>query len=470
MATERVVLEAPEKLRRKWRPVINCERDELKPVKESMPPVKAKHELLLATELEQTSQLVLEASQSGDVARFSPILIPMLRRITPSLLSTEIFGVQPLTTPTGLIYCLRAVYAGMDGANSVKRAVSQIIVLSSEGTNDGFTVGKDIASEDGVTAKIIFREANTLLVKITSNDGADRFAVSDKLDSASTYSAEETSIVSQTDNEALYKFVFKSYTGDPANVGLGRALGLSTADAELLSTDMKEIGVTVESTTATAVERKLKANFTVELVDDLLSQHGMDAYALFSEIGSEEIVVELNREAIDYINAKAMTNPDGTTTWNYATADGRWEIEKYQNLAAKVSRVSRDIAKTTRRGQGNFIIVDTTTLTALELSGRLDTTGVDPVGSSYVGMFNGYIKVFVDLFEENSQILMGYKGNSETDAGVFYSPYIPLKIVIVNNADSGQPRMFFRTRYALTDNPYGASNYFRKIEIENLPG
>lgn len=466
MAIERVVLESPETLRNKWKDVITCERKELKPVKENMPTVKAKHELLMATEFEQTNQLVLESTQSGDVARFSPILIPMIRRITPSLLSTEIFGVQPLTTPTGLIYCLRAVYGGT-GTDPVKRKNSQIVVLADAG--DKFNTGSDISNSTGVTGKVVYKEGNSLLVKITSDNGliseSNMFKVADEVDDASTFSAAETTVASQTMNEALYKFVFKYYTGSSAN-----KTGLSTEAAEMLGTDMKEIGVTVDSMMAVAVERKLKASFTVELVDDLLSQHGIDAYALFSEIGSEEIIVELNRECVDYIEAKAMQNPDGTSIWNYAQADGRWEIEKYQNLAAKISRVSRDIAKSTRRGQGNFMIVDTATLTALELSGRLDTTNVDPTISTFVGMFNGYIKVFVDLFQENSQIVMGYKGNSETDAGVFYSPYVPLKMIIVTNSDSGQPRMMFRTRYALTDNPFGAENYFRKIEIENLPG
>ena len=115
------------------------------------------------------------------------------------------------------------------------------------------------------------------------------------------------------------------------------------------------------------------------------------------------------------------------------------------------------------------MIVDTATLTALEMSGRLDTTGVDPVMSSFAGIFNGYIKVFVDLFQDNTQVIMGYKGLNETDAGVFYSPYIPLQITSGVTQEGDQPRLFFRMRYALTDNPFGAEAYFRKIEITNLP-
>jgi hypothetical protein len=116
------------------------------------------------------------------------------------------------------------------------------------------------------------------------------------------------------------------------------------------------------------------------------------------------------------------------------------------------------------------MIVDTSTLTALEMSGRLDTTNVDPLASAFVGMFNGYMKVFVDIQSDDTQIIMGYKGSSEVDAGVFYSPYVPLKITSGVTADSDQPRIFFRMRYALTDNPFGAENYFKKIEITNLPG
>ena len=449
-----IAFESTASLCEKWNDVITCENKAFDMVKDLMPKVRATQKPIVALQMEQLEKLVLasETTQSGDIAQFSPILIPMLRRITPSLMATEMFGVQPLSAPTGLIYCMRAVYAGT-GVNPVKRPNSQIVVLN-DATN--FTVGGKITTNGGVAGEVVYKEGNSLLVKITSNSGADRIAINDEVDNADPFSASETTVKSQTSNEALFKFVFKNYTGS-----------YTTAEGEVLTTDMKEIGVTVDQAQALAKSRKMKASFTKEMADDLQSQHGLDAVTLFTQIGSEEVILELNREMIDYADAKSVLG--GLSQWDYATADGRWEIEKYQNLAAKISRVSRDIAKSTRRGQGNWMIVDTTTLTALEMSGRLDTTGVDPVLTNFAGIFNGYIKVFVDLYQENTQIVMGYKGLNETDAGVFYSPYVPLMITSGKTDEGDQPRLFFRMRYAITDNPYGAEAYFRKIELVNLP-
>lgn len=450
-AEKTVKFESSEKLCSKWNDVITCEAEAFSFVKDSMPKVKANQKPILAMQLEQLEKLVLESTDAGDVAQFSPILIPMLRRITPALLGNEMFGVQPLSTPTGLIYCMRALYSG-DENTAIKFPTAQVVVLADA---TAFTEGGKISNSTGVVGDVFYKEGNALLVKITSSGDA-RFAPNDSVDNVDTYSAEETKVSSVTSNEALFKHVFKNWTGPKA-----------TAVAEKLGMDMHEVGIIIESATATAKERKLKSSFTREMAEDLQSQHGIDAVQLFTQVGSEEVITEMNREFVDYVDAKSVLG--GVSQWNYSSADGRWEVEKYQNLAAKISRTSRDIAKATRRGQGNFMIVDTATLTALEMSGRLDNVNTDPIGTAFVGMFNGYIKVFVDLFQENTQIIMGYKGANETDAGVFYSPYIPLKITQGVTQESDQPRLFFRTRYALTDNPFGAEKYFRKIEIQNLP-
>lgn len=447
-----ITFDSPEKLMKKWDKVITCEDKAFDFLRESMPKIKSSQKPILAMQLEQLEKLVLESTVSGDLEQFQPILIPMLRRIVPSLIGMEIFGVQPLNTPAGLIFALRAVYAGTE-ATAQKYATSQILIV---GSTTGFTVGGDITSSTGKTGTVAYIEGNKMLVKITSNSGADRFAIGDSLDNANPYSAEATTVVSQTANEALYKTIFTNWSGS-----------VTTAAGEVLGTDMKELGVTIEKTTASVRSRKMKSSYTREMAEDLQSCHGIDAVSLFTQIGSEEIIMELNREFIDLADAKAVIG--GTSTWNYAVADGRWEVEKYQNLAAKISRTSREIAKANRRGQGNFMIVDTSTLTALEMSGRLDTTNVDPLASAFVGMFNGYIKVFVDIQTDATQIVMGYKGNTEVDAGIFYSPYVPLKITQGVTQESDQPRIFFRMRYALTDNPFGAEHYFRKIEITNLP-
>lgn len=441
-------------LMKKWKPVLECQHEAFDGLKEYMPKLKSNHAGILSMQLEQLEKLVLEGTQSADVAQFQPILIPMLRRIVPSLIGMEIFGVQPLSTPSGLIFALRAIFSGTED-NPVKRNKSQILVVADAST---FTVGDWISTDadGGKNGKVRHIEGNKLLVEILSDDGADRFDLDEELDSAEVFAAVETTVVAQTSNEALYKTIFSNYSGS-----------VTTAVGEALGTDMKEIGVTVESTTAASRSRKLKSSYTREMAEDLQSCHGMDAVSLFTQIGSEEIIVELNREMIDLVDAKAVLG--GMSVWDYTVADGRWEVEKYQNLAAKISRTSREIARSTRRGQGNFMIVDTSTLTALEMSGRLDSSNVDPVGSAYVGMYNGYMKVFCDIFSDDTQILMGYKGSTEVDAGIFYSPYVPLRITQGSTQESDQPRIFFRMRYALTDNPYGASSYYRKIDIRNLP-
>jgi hypothetical protein len=454
MENKPITFDTPEKLSAKWNEIITCEAKEFDFLRDQMPKVKSNHKAILAMQLEQLEKLVLESTVSGDVAQFQPILIPMLRRIVPSLIGMEIFGVQPLNNATGLIFAMRAVYSGTEAAPQ-KYATSQIVVLADA---TAFDVGDSISNTgDAVVGEVVFKEGNKLLVKITSGDGSGRFAAGDEVDNAASFVAAETTVSTQTGNEALYKHIFSTWTGS-----------VTTAAGEVLGTNMKEIGVTIERTTATAKSRKMKSSYTREMAEDLQSSHGIDAVSLFTQIGSEEIIMELNREFIDYADAKAVLG--GTSTWNYSTADGRWEVEKYQNLAAKISRTSREIAKANRRGQGNFMIVDTSTLTALEMSGRLDTANVDPLSSAFVGMFNGYIKTFVDIQQDDTQIVMGYKGNNETDAGVFYSPYVPLKITQGVTQESDQPRIFFRMRYALTDNPFGAANYFKKIEISNLPG
>lgn len=451
-SNKEVRFESPEKLIKKWQTVIECKDEAFDSMRDEMPVVKCRHRHLMAMQLEQAKQLVIESTESGDISQFQPILIPMLRRIIPSLIGMEIFGVQPLSSPAGLIFAMRAVYTGSE-ATGLKRAASQILIVSDA---TPFAVGGDITNSTGVTGTVAYIEGKKLLVKITSNSGTDRFAAADLLDNANPYAAQAATVTSQTANEALYQNIFKSWTGS-----------MTTAEGEVLGTGMKEVGITIDKTTASVKSRKMKSSFTREMVEDMQSMHGLDAVSLFTQIGSEEIIMELNREFIDLVDAKAVLG--GTSTWNYSLADGRWEIEKYQNLAAKISRTSREIAKSTRRGQGNFMIVDTSTLTALELSGRLDTTNVDPLSNSFVGMFNGYMKVFVDIQRDNTEIIMGYKGTSEVDAGIFYSSYVPLRITQGVTQEGDQPRIFFRMRYALTENPFGAENFYRKIEITNLP-
>jgi len=439
-----------EKLVEKWLPAIEGKGKWEKVIAEA-PKVPSNHYGTVAMMLENTAKVVEKVLQektvSGDIAKYTPVLIPMIRRIAPALISNEIFGVQPLSGPSGLIFMLKAYYAGTTD-NPVKPSNSVALTLADA---SAFTEGGDITSEGGAKGKVIFKDGNNLLVKVT----AGTFALGEKVDNADPYSAEETTIASIYENEAIIQMLFPHYTG-----------AYDTADAEALSTDMKEIGFEIISKTVEAKSRKLKAKWSLELEEDLSAVHNLSAEQILSSLSSQEIANELNREFIADVDYYASQGSVGT--WDYSSADGRWEVEKYQNFIAKINRERKVIAKKSKRGQANWMIVSSDIASMLESSGRLNTTGVDPYNETFVGTLEG-MKVFVDIWADSNYVLLGYKGMDETDAGFFYAPYIPLKITKGMGEEDGQPRLFFRTRYGKAENPVGAKNYFSKIVVNNLP-
>ena len=392
---------------------------------------------------------LIESTQASAIGDYSPILIPMLRRVMPAMIGPQIFGHQPLNGPSGLIFALRATFQN-DSVNTLTRATSVILTVAS-GTN--FTVGGDITGDsdngnDGVGV-VRHKEGNNLLVEVVSGT----FVVANGVDNANPYSSDDTTISAVYENEALFNVIFSNYSGSYA-----------TATGEALSTNMKEVGFEIETSTATAKTRKLKAKWTNELEEDLRAVHNMNAEALLSTIASDEIVMEMNREFID----KVIANVGSTTAYNYTSADGRWELEKYQNLMTMIARVKRQVAVANKRGQATFAIVSPAVLSVLESSGKLDTNGVDPIQTVYAGKAMG-LSIFVDLYAASDSIYLGYKGSTEVDAGVFYSPYVPLQVRKGQGEEDAQPRTFFSTRYAVTDNPYGATNYYKEISVANLP-
>jgi hypothetical protein len=407
----------------------------------------------MAQLLENTEGLKDLSERTGvtqGVGNFSPILIPMLRRVMPSLIGMQIFGTQPMSGPTGLIFALRAVYQNTTD-NPVNRSNSVILTLADATLGSaGFAVGTDISSTgDAGQGTVRHIEGNNILVEI--NAGA--FAVADDVDNATNFVGAETTVAAVYDNEALYKIVFSNYTGTYA-----------TATGEDLSTDMKEVGFNIETDTVTAKTRKLKAKWTEELEQDLQAIHNMNAERLLSSIASDEITLEMNREFINYVAANAGV----TTNYDFTSVDGRWELEKYQNLMAMISRVKRDIAVQNRRGQGTFMIVSPAVLSAIETSGKLSTENVDPMNTSFAGKAMG-MDVYVDIYAEDDDIQMGYKGPTELDAGIFYCPYIPLQIRKGYGEEDGQPRTFFHTRYGVNFNVFGVENYYQTISVDNLP-
>jgi hypothetical protein len=437
------------KIIEKWLPVIEGSGD-WKDFVDGCPKILSKDYGTMAQILENLEKPMQEGTRAADSvgtagSEYKPILIPMSRRIMPALIGPQIFGTQPLSGPTGLVFALRAVYTG-DSVNEISRADSQILTVAAI---TDFTVGGDISGQSEGIGVIRHIEGNNLLVEYS-----EAFSTIDQnLDNASTYSEADTTLAAVYSNEALYNVIFSNYTGS-----------VTTAAAEALGTDMKEMGFEIESQSVTAKSRKLKAKWTNELEEDLRAVHSMDAESLLSGIASDEIIMEMNREFIGLVHSKATT----TTAFDFSAADGRWEMEKYQNMAAVIARTKRAMAITNRRGQATFMIVSGPVLGALEAMGKIDTDGVDPIANAFAGNALG-MKVFVDSFATDNTIYLGYKGPNEVDSGIFYCPYQPLQIRKGFGEEDGQPRTFFSTRYATMDSIWGASKFYEKITVANLP-
>lgn len=455
----------------KWAPILEG-TGKWKTFVSTCPKIAPGDHAIIAQLLENTEALK-ERTNAGDVGDFSPILIPMLRRVMPSLIGMQIFGTQPMSGPTGLIFALRAVFQN-DTDNPIDRTNSQILTLDDITLGvANYVPGTPITS---ATAEGVVRAANpvtnTILVELVTNN----FAVGDNVENVTPWAGPGTNVlVASTPasaglgNEALVHYMFPDYTGTNAGTGASPA-GIATDLGENLATDMKEIGFTIETDTVTATTRKLKAKWTLELEQDLMAIHNMNAERLLNSIASDEIVMEMNREFMDLVAATAGTN----TTWDYNVVvaggggDPRWELEGYQALVAHISRQKRNLAVTNKRGMANWAIVSTDVLSALEASGRLSQDNVDPVATSYAGKALG-MDIYVDLYSPVGVCHLGYKGPNEIDAGIYYCPYIPLQIQKGFGEEDGQPRTFFHTRYGIGNNTFGAGNYYHTINVDNLP-
>lgn len=431
----------------KWSPVIDGTTDEWKEFVSTCPKVSKKLRPIMAQMLENAANDLNEATNAASVGDYKPILIPMLRRIIPAQIGPRILGTWAMTAPQQQIFALRAVYQNST-ALPVTRANSVMITVASA---TGFTVGGDISGEASGVGVIRFIEGNNFLVQVTSGTFADGANV----DNTAIYAAAATTISAVYDNEALFQLVFKEYAGP-----------YTTANGEVLTTDMKEVGFKIDTSTITAETRKLKAKWTEELEDDLRAIHNLNAEQVLTTIATEEIDLELNQTIISKVRTAAIAG--GTVAWDYSSADGRWEIEKYQNLMAIFSRVKREIAVATRRGQATFMIVSPQVLAAFEHAGKLNTADVDPAVSTYCGKALG-MDIFCDIYATTNDVYMGYKGNSEMDAGIFFGTYKPITVRKGYGDTDGQPRSIFRSRVGFADTLLGTNNYYRRLTIANLP-
>jgi hypothetical protein len=372
------------------------------------------------------------ATSTGPVAGFDPILISLVRRSLPNLIAYDVCGVQPMTGPTGLIFAMRTMY------------------------------GTDRVPSTGVEA--FFNEANTQFAGANTHSA---LAVDVAANTAATFAA------------------------------LTTGTGMPTATAEDLT--FQEMGFSIEKVTVTAKTRALKAEYSLELAQDLKAVHGLDAETELSNILSSEILAEINREVVRTIYGIAKTGCQvGTTTAGTFDLDtdsnGRWMVEKVKGLAFQIEREANTIAKTTRRGKGNIMIVSSDVASALAMAGILDYQSalqgqvnltVDDTGNTFAGTLFGRIKVYIDPYAPVSSArefaVIGYKGANAYDSGMFYCPYVPLQMVRAVDTGNFQPKIGFKTRYGLVANPFAGGTsqgsgaltaqsnfYYRAFKISNL--
>jgi hypothetical protein len=375
------------------------------------------------------------STATGPVAGFDPILISLVRRSLPNLIAYDICGVQPMTGPTGLIFAMRTMY------------------------------GTDRVPSSGTEA--FYNEANTAWT--------------------GTGSHTSLSLAANTAFGGGNVFASTVTTGSARN----------TADAEDMT--FNEMGFSIEKVSVTAKTRALKAEYTMELAQDLKAVHGLDAETELANILSTEILAEINREVVRTVYSTAKVGAQvGTTTAGTFDLDtdsnGRWMVEKIKGLAFQVEREANTIAKTTRRGKGNIMICSSDVASALAMAGILDYNSalqgqvnltVDDTGNTFAGTIFGRIKVYIDPYFPASAssefAVIGYKGANAYDAGIFYCPYVPLQMVRAVDTGNFQPKIGFKTRYGLVANPFAegttqgtgllnakANLYYRAFKIANL--
>ena len=344
---------------------------------------------------------------TGGVAKYDPIMISLVRRSMPNLIAYDICGVQPMTGPTGLIFAMRARYTTMNQSPEA---------LYNE-ADTAFSGNNNVTQVDNVPGLSIV--ANT---------------------SSGTYKANTSQIT--------------------ASGGMDTATGEGVTPANM--------AFSIEKVTVTAHTRALRADYTMEVAQDLKAVHGLDAETELSNILSAEILAEINREAV----VGAATDTTVTGIFDLDTdSNGRWSVEKFKGLMFQIEREANEIAKKTRRGKGNIIITSSDVASALQMAGVLDyapaldsnNLSVDDAGNTFVGVLNGRYRVYVDPYAVTNAanyFVVGYKGSSSYDAGMFYCPYVPLQMVRAVDTSTFQPKIGFKTRYGLVRNPFatGASD------------
>ena len=438
-----------ENLQEKWQPVL--EHPDLPKIGDAYK--RAVTTVILENQekaVREDSAFMTEAAPTNSVAgggvnNWDPVLISLVRRAMPNLIAYDICGVQPMTGPTGLIFAMKSKYISQDGPEA------------------------------------LFDEANTEFSSdnaTTDNAGASGDAQSG------------TNPGTLNDSSAVYT------TSSGMTTAAAEALGDASTNA------FAEMAFSIDKVTVTARSRALKAEYTMELAQDLKAIHGLDAETELANILSTEILAEINREVVRtiYGHAKAGAQVNTTTAGTFdldTDSNGRWSVEKFKGLLYQLERDANAIGQQTRRGKGNIIICSADVASALQMAGVLDyapalntNLNVDDTGNTFAGVLNGKFKVYVDPYSANVSAkqfyVAGYKGTSPYDAGLFYCPYVPLQMVRAVGQDSFQPKIGFKTRYGMVQNPFATSNgagaldvagavaagdqnlYYRRVLVNNI--
>ena len=414
-------------------------------------------------ETSPTNSMGLSSSTpgAGAIDTFDPILISLIRRAMPNLIAYELCGVQPMTGPTGLIFAMRSRYANQAGNEAFFYEA-----------NTGFS------ARGGANATSNTQGGST---GPWANDTAPGGGANN-VGSNSTYTIPS---VSNNAGNSTYNYAGGLFTG------LAEGLGSNTTAI------FPEMAFSIERVTVTALSRGLKAEYSMELAQDLKAIHGLDAETELSNILSTEILAEINREVIRTLNVTAVPGAqDNTTTAGIFDLDvdsnGRWMVEKFKGLHFQIEREANQIAKQTRRGKGNLMLCSSDVASALQMTGMLSNTPglngnkleVDDMGNTFAGVLNGRIKVYIDPYALGGQYMtVGYKGNNPFDAGFFYCPYVPLQMVRAVDQSTFQPKIGFKTRYGMVANPFAvgmpvghvsgtlsqdSNQYYRRVIINNL--
>ena len=415
-----------ENLQEKWQPVLN--HPDLPEIKDNYK--KAVTSVILENQekaMKEDAAFLSEAaptnSTAGTVQNYDPILISLVRRAMPNLIAYDVCSVQPMTGPTGLIFAMKSRFG------------------SSGGTEALFNEPDSSFSNDDAAGDL----------NSTAMTGSNPAVLNNS--SPGTY------ITGGAD--------YGSTTGGGMTTAEGEALGDAAANS------FAEMAFSIEKSTVTAKSRALKAEYTMELAQDLKAIHGLDAETELSNILSSEILAEINREVIRtiYVSAKKGASVNTTTAGIFdldTDSNGRWSVEKFKGLMFQIERDANVIAQETRRGKGNMIITSSDVASALQMAGVLDyapalnnNLQVDDTGNTFAGVLNGRYKVYIDPYAANNAAsqyyVVGYKGTSPYDAGIFYCPYVPLQMVRAVGESSFQPKIGFKTRYGLAANPFAAS-------------